>query len=58
MFSLYIILYATTRANITMDTNSAYGIATAIKMDTNTAYASYVLNIAPVYLLQLLAKCI
>ena len=33
--------YATTRANITMDTNPAYGIATAIKMDTNPAYASY-----------------
>ena len=33
--------YATTRANITMDTNPAYGTATAIKMDTNPAYASY-----------------
>ena len=27
--------YATTRANITMDTNPAYGTATTIKMDTN-----------------------
>ena len=33
--------YATTRANITMDTNPAYGTATAIKMDTNPAYTSY-----------------
>ena len=33
--------YATTRANITMDTNPAYGTATTIKMDTNPAYASY-----------------
>ena len=32
--------YATTRANITMDTNPAYGTATAIKMDTNPAYAA------------------
>ena len=31
--------YATTRANITMDTNPAYGTATTIKMDTNPAYA-------------------
>ena len=33
--------YATTRANITINTNPAYGTATAIKMDTNPAYASY-----------------
>ena len=32
--------YATTRANITMDTNPAYGTATTIKMDTNPAYAT------------------
>ena len=32
--------YATTRANITMDTNPAYGTATTIKMDTNPAYAA------------------
>ena len=32
--------YATTRANITMDTNPAYGTATTIKMDSNPAYAT------------------
>ena len=32
--------YATTRANITMDTNPAYGTATTIKMDSNPAYAA------------------
>ena len=32
--------YATTRANITIDTNPAYGTATTIKMDTNPAYAT------------------
>ena len=32
--------YATTRANITMDINPAYGTATTIKMDTNPAYAT------------------
>ena len=32
--------YATTGANITMDTNPAYGITNAIKMDTNPAYAT------------------
>ena len=34
--------YATTRANITMDTNPAYGTATtnAIKMDIDPAYAA------------------
>ena len=32
--------YATTRANITMDTNPAYGTATIIKMDTNPPYAA------------------
>ena len=32
--------YATTKANITMDTNPAYGTATTIKMDTNPAYAT------------------
>ena len=32
--------YATTRANITMDTNPAYGTATTIKMDTNPAYVT------------------
>ena len=32
--------YATTRANVTMDTNPAYGTATTIKMDTNPAYAN------------------
>ena len=31
---------ATTRANITMDTNPAYGTAATIKMDTNPAYAT------------------
>ena len=33
-------VYATTSANITMDTNPAYGTATTIKMDTNPAYAT------------------
>ena len=34
-------LYATTtKTNITMDTNPAYGTATTIKMDTNPAYAT------------------
>ena len=33
--------YATTiKTNITMDTNPAYGTATAIKMDTNPAYGT------------------
>ena len=32
--------YATTKANIVMDTNPAYGTATTIKMDTNPAYAT------------------
>ena len=32
--------YATTRANITIDTNPAYGTATTIKMDSNPAYAA------------------
>ena len=32
--------YATTRANITMDTNPAYGTATTIKMDIDPAYAT------------------
>ena len=32
--------YATTRANITMDTNPAYGAAAKIKMNTNPAYAA------------------
>ena len=32
--------YATTRANIIMDTNPAYGTTTTIKMDTNPAYAT------------------
>ena len=32
--------YAIARANITMDTNPAYGTATTIKMDTNPAYAT------------------
>ena len=32
--------YATTRANITMDNNPAYGITNALKMDTNPAYAT------------------
>ena len=32
--------YATTRANVPMDTNPAYGTATTIKMDTNPAYAT------------------
>ena len=30
----------TTKTNITMDTNPAYGTAIAIKMDTNPAYAT------------------
>ena len=30
----------TTKTNITMDTNPAYGTATTIKMDTNPAYAT------------------
>ena len=34
-------VYATTtKTNITMDTNPAYGTATTIKMDTNPAYAT------------------
>ena len=32
--------YATASANITMDTNPAYGTTTTIKMDTNPAYAT------------------
>ena len=32
--------YATTKANITMDTNPAYVTATTIKMNTNPAYAT------------------
>ena len=32
--------YATTRANITMDTNPAYGTPTTIKMNTNPAYSA------------------
>ena len=34
--------YATTtiKTNVTMDTNPAYGTATAIQMDTNPAYAT------------------
>ena len=32
--------YATTRANVPMDTNPAYGTASTIKMDTNPAYAT------------------
>ena len=32
--------YATTRIDIPMDTNPAYGTATSIKMDTNPAYAA------------------
>ena len=32
--------YAIARANVPMDTNSAYGTATTIKMDTNPAYAT------------------
>ena len=32
--------YATTRTNITMDTNPAYGAAAKIKMNTNPAYAA------------------
>ena len=32
--------YATTRVNVPMDTNPAYGTATTIKMDTNPAYAT------------------
>ena len=32
--------YATTRANITMDTNPAYGTTTTVKMNINPAYAS------------------
>ena len=35
--------YATTRVNLTMDTNPAYGTATTIKMDTNPAYATILL---------------
>ena len=31
---------AATTMNITMDTNPAYGTATAIKMDTNPPYAT------------------
>ena len=33
-------VYATTRIDIPMDTNPAYGTATTIKMDTNPAYAA------------------
>ena len=33
-------VYATTMANVPMDTNPAYGTATAIRMDTNPAYAT------------------
>ena len=33
-----------TRANITMNTNPAYGTATTIKMDTNPAYATATSN--------------
>ena len=32
--------YATASANITMDTNPAYGTTSTIKMDTNPAYAT------------------
>ena len=42
----------TTKTNITMDTNPAYGTATTIKMDTNPAYGTATaikLNINPAY---------